>query len=67
MTDCNTPVYIVYVMATEKGNGGIFHTTHDINEARTIAQEQAMADPGREIYIATRTNIFVAETTVRER
>ena len=67
MTDCNTPVYIVYVGATEKSNGGIFHTTHDISEARTIAQEQAMEDPGREICIATRTNIFVAETTVRER
>ena len=67
MTDCNTPVYIVYVMATEKGNGGIYHTTHHISEARDNAQKHAMENPGREIYIATRTNIFVAETTVRER
>lgn len=67
MTDCNTPVYIVYVMATEKSKDTIYHVTHDISEARAVAQEQAMENPGREIYIATRTNIFVAETTVRER
>lgn len=69
MTDCNTKTatkYVVYVDATERSNGGIYHITHDINEARTIAQEQAMESPGQEFHVAAHMTTFRAETVVKE-
>lgn len=71
-TPSNTsPVYIVYAHGDSdpsyEADPCIYHITHNISEARAIAQDRAKDNPGVEIYIATRTNIFVAETTVRER
>jgi hypothetical protein len=62
----NTSVYIVYVEATENHAGGIYHTTCDLNEARTIAQGCAKDYPGCQIHIATRISTFRAETVVKE-
>lgn len=62
----NAPVYIVYVGATEDHDGRIYHTTCDLNEARTIAQGYAKDSPGDEIHIATRISTFRAETVVKE-
>jgi hypothetical protein len=62
----NTSVYIVYVEATENHAGGIYHTTCDLNEARTIAQGYAKDYPGCQIHIATRISTFRAETVVKE-
>jgi hypothetical protein len=59
--------YIVYVGATADRMERIYHTTRDLNEARTVAQDIAKNErPGDEVYIATRISTFRAETVVKE-
>ena len=45
----------------------IYHTTCDLNEARTVAQDIAKNErPGDEVYIAARIRSFVSEIVVKE-